>query len=48
MSWNLEEYERGYEAYLAGECLHSSNSAQWKQGWNDAHTLAIARAKGEK
>jgi hypothetical protein len=47
MSWNMEEYERGYQAYLAGECLNSSKSAPFKQGWNDAHAAAIARAKGE-
>lgn len=53
MSWNVTEYERGYEAFLAGSGRHSWESVQWQHGWSDAAThahakQAIARAKGEK
>ena len=53
MSWSVTEYEKGYEAFLAGSARHSWESAQWQHGWNDAAAhakagKAIAKAGGAK
>lgn len=53
MSWNVQEYNRGYEAFLGGAAFLSWESAQWRHGWLDASAhskakTAIAKARGEK
>lgn len=42
MSWEKQEYQKGYDAFLAGSQRFSWESPQWQHGWNDASKQQMA------
>lgn len=48
--WSTEEYNRGYDAFAAGQARMPWESIPWQHGWNDAakHAKAIKEYRSRR